>query len=947
LLKKIIILKKVSHILVVSLFWAICLFSLNLLAQTTPKDSLPYIPKDSASKTLPIKSFAAEESNAIQSDSSLLPSKVRDSISQKSNAFKPDTKGMDSLQLPPAEKGDIATTIYYHAEDSIMMDVATKKAYLYGKAQIKYQDMQLDAEQIEIRWDKNIISAKGKVDTTGKYKGWPVWKQGKDTYVTDSMTYNMKSSKGIIHGIQTKQGDGYLQGDTAKRTQEAIFMKNGIYTTCNLKHPHFYIKARKLKVYPESKALSGPFNIVLEDIPTPIGFWLGFFPITDKKKSGIVFPAFGSNQNRGLYISKGGYYWAINDRIGLEIVGDAYANGSWLLNGTSTYIKRYKYRGTMSLSGSKIKNDFNPYTSAPKQFSVIWTHSNLSKRTGSFTANVNLSSSKFTKQNVYTTARTQNTTTSSITYSKQLGRSPFSLSVSMRANQNNVNSTATNNQSAIYNVTLPSASLNMNRISLLKKKHSDGRKWYEKIFLSYQSNFNYNLTNQLPIKYDTTQRAFVDSVLQVNNNTLRKYIIPNSVWTSGHTASLSSSFNLFRFLVFTPSVNYFDNMHGKKYGYTYGPSPLTPGSNVVTTSDTSRGFFNSFYANTSVNLSTRMYGTWQIKGNGSIKGIRHTFNPTIGLVYAPDFSKWQQLGGYQQVKGDLNPKGETAKYYQFNDNLSQTPIGQQAVLNFTLNNIVEAKIKNNQDTSGTKKYKKMNLLDNFGIAGGYNFAADSLKMRNITMNARTNLFSRFNISLSSTFDPYLHVADSIKIINGVRTVYNDRQVNQYLFKSSNYTQLAQLSNFIASVSTTFKSAKRGNQAPLKATSPQMQAELDYIKANPNQYIDFNVPWSLILGFNYSYTHSGQKNPTSIAAFTASGNISLTPKWKIVYTSGFDVVHKAFTVSNFTFSRDLHCWQMNMTLSPFGSYKTFLFTIAAKSQLLQTLKLNKRSPSYIQ
>jgi hypothetical protein len=918
LLKKIIILKKVSHILTICLVWILCLFSLNLLAQD---QGVP----PPADTTLPVPTHG--DSVAVKT--------VKDSLAIKTDSVvKADTVRMDSLKVRN-EKGDIETTIYYHAEDSIMMDVANKKAYLYGKAQIKYQQMKLDAERIEIKWDQNIITARGKIDSTGKYVGYPVWVQGVDTYVTDSMRYNMKTSKGIIHGIVTKQGEGFLHGDTAKRTEEAIFLKNGVYTTCDRKHPHFYINARKLKVIPEDKALCGPFNMVIEDIPTPIGFWLGFFPITDKKKSGIVFPTFGENQSRGMFFSKGGYYWAINDYIGLEVVADVYANGTWLLDASSTYTKRYKYRGNFDASAGKIKNGFDNKVAAPYNFKVAWTHSTIAARNGKFTASVNLSSSKYDKSLNYTPNRTNNTTNSSITYSRVLGRTPFSTSISMRATQNNFQSTATNTTSAIYNVTLPAASLNMNRINPFKRRASNGSKWYEKIFVNYQGNFNYDLKNNQPIIYDPLSRTYRDTSLQINNENLKKYILPRSVWTSTHSASVSSTFKLLKVLNLNPSFNNYYNLSGKKLKFAYDTS--LKDKKVV---DTSNGIYGSYYMNMAVTLNTRIYGTKQFKGNGLIKGIRHTVNPGVTFTYAPDFSKIN-VGGYTPVRGDLNNEGVTKRYFQYLG--SGPPQGKQEVLDFTLTNILEAKVRNRKDTTGTNKYKKINLLDNFGITGGYNLGADSLKMKPIVISARTKLFGKFNINFNSTYNPYMYYAPDT---NGNRIVAAQRVINKYVFAETG--KLANLENMNFNVSTNFKSKKGGNkQYPKFNNNAQMQADLNYIKANPNLYIDFTVPWTLNLNYTYNYTHVGFMNKVINQTITATGDLSLTPKWKILFSTGYNINQKAITVSNFTFSRDLHCWQMNMTLSPFGTYRTFLFTISAKSQLLQTLKLNKRAPTFIQ
>ncbi len=913
MLKKIIILKKRSHILQIGLLGVLWLVSLNLFAQTHYQDSIRVAPAPLDT----IITSVGKDSSVVNVDSLL----------------KPDTKGMDSLQITN-EEGAIEAVIYYQAEDSIMMDVPNKKAYLYGKARIKYQEMQLDADHIEIAWDKNIISAKGKTDSTGRYIGYPVWKQGSDIYVTDSMKYNMNSKKGIIHGIATKQGEGILTSSMSKRTEEAIYLKDGIYTTCDRKHPHFYINARKLKVIPDDKAVCGPFNLVIEDIHTPIGFWMGFFPISDKKKSGIIFPTFGENALRGMFFQRGGYYWAINDYVGAELTGDLYANGSYLANLATTYLKRYKYRGTLNAGISKVKDGFDKQIKASTQFKLLWSHSTTAKRNGNFTASVNLSSSKYAKSNFTNSNPTQNITSSSITYNRNFGRSPFSTSISMRGSQNNYQATASNSSSAIYNMTLPAASLNMASINPLKRKYGDGNKWFEKIFVNYTGSFNYDFSN-IQSFYDTTTKQLQDSTLQVNESNLNRYILPNALWATKHDASVRSTFKFLKYFNATPSFNYFENWHSKKYVYA------RINDSTTARTDTLRGFYRTSYFNTSMEINTRFYGTLRFKGNGLIKGIRHTANPSIRMTYAPDFSSLSS-GGYVSIPGDVDNNGKTKKYFQYPTNV--TPPFTQAVLDFTLSNILEAKVRNRKDTTGTNAYKKTTLLDNLSISGGYNFGADSLNMKPVTLNARTKLFNRFDINYSSTYDPYLYFADSMRIINNKKVFYNERQTNTYLFSANG--KLAQLSVMNLTIGTRLAPKKKVKKDP-KFDNPQMQAELDYIRANPNLYVDFDIPWSLGLNFTYNYTHRGLLDPVTNQTLAANGDLNITPKLKIIYSTGYNFKEKVITYSNFTISRDLHCWQMNMILSPFGDFRYFTFSISAKASMLQTLKVNKRSPSFVQ
>ncbi|HWZ21132.1 MAG TPA: putative LPS assembly protein LptD, partial [Cytophagaceae bacterium] len=364
---------------------------------------------------------------------------------------------------------------------------------------------------------------------------------------------------------------------------------------------------------------------------------------------------------------------------------------------------------------------------------------------------------------------------------------------------------------------------------------------------------------------------------------------------------------------------------------------------ITKVTDTLTGFYKTYYMNTALQASTRFYGRVDFNKKGLIRGIRHTVNPSVTFTYAPDFSK-TAAGGWVTVPNDPKENGKSIRYFEYLSN--QTPQFKQEVLDFSLSNILEMKVRNRKDTTGSNGSKKINLLDNLSINGGYNFGADFNKMKNVTIAARTKLLNRFDINMTSAFDPYKWLQDSSRVIDGQKVIYNHRRSDTYLFNVDN-GQFAQLSTMNLTIGTRFAPKKKPVKKDPAFNNPQMQAELNYIRANPNQYIDFNVPWSLVLSFTYNYTHTGLMDPVINEALAASGDISLTPKWKIVYSTGYNFRDHAITYSNFTISRDLHCWQMNMTLSPFGTLRTFNFMIAAKSQLLQTLKLNKRSPTFIQ
>ncbi|MCR6638442.1 MAG: putative LPS assembly protein LptD [Sporocytophaga sp.] len=390
--------------------------------------------------------------------------------STEAAAVKDTTGTSDSLNVK--HKGDIETTIKYSARDSIRLDVVTQTAYLYGEAKINYGDITLEAEQIEINWATSTLTAIGVPDSTGKVKGVPLFKEKDDKYSADIIKYNFKTRKGIISGIVTQQGEGYVQGEKVKRTDEALFINSAIYTTCNLAHPHFHISANKLKVIPQDKIVTGPFNLYVADVPTPLGFILGIFPVPKKNRSGLIFPMYGESRDRGFFLRNGGYYFAINDYVASRLIGEIYTLGSYGLQSQTNYISRYKFRGNLDLAYNHRKStnpNFGVAEGAKEFYSVedykiVWNHQTVSKKNSRLSAAVNFGSTTFNRNNAYNPAAyLTNTMTSSISYSKAFGGTPFNLSLAARSTQNN--------NTGVYDFTFPDFAFNMNRIYPFKKKN--------------------------------------------------------------------------------------------------------------------------------------------------------------------------------------------------------------------------------------------------------------------------------------------------------------------------------------------------------------------------------------------------------------------------------------------------------------------------------------------
>ena len=835
----------------------------------------------------------------------------------------------DTLDIP---KSDIETRIFYTCRDSLRMNIAEQKVYLYGDAKVTYGSRILTAEFMEINWATNEVNAYGLVDSLkGKTIGKPVFKEGSDMYVAETIRYNMKSGKGIISGIVTRQGDGYIQGGPVKKTPEAIYVKHAIYTTCNLPHPHFSINASKLKVIPGDKVVTGPFHMEIMGIPTPLGLPLGFFPVTRRSKSGIIFPTIGEQRSRGFFISNGGYYWAVNDYVGVKVLGDLYANKSYRLATTASYIKRYAYTGTSSMSYSKVKEGFVDTVKAPLLFNLRWNHATLGNKSSRLSADVNISSSKFYATNSYNPASYQAPEfASNISWSKAFRNSPFSMSVAFRQNQNTVNKT--------MNITAPDVNFSMNRIYPFKGKNSDGTKWFEKINIAYNGSTKYIITNQLRNAF-LGNTFYSDTIVSFDNNF--QDIVNNAQWGLQNTIPINTTFKVFKYFSLNPSVRITNWVYANKLDYT-----TTVVNGVVQTKQAEQsieGLNTAFSGDFSTTLTTRIYGLYRLN-NKILQGIRHTFIPNFTYTYRPDLVGLDKGNKYFYTNSSdvSRTTGEPIPYSRYQGYIYGGPgSGTVNSLSFSFVNSLEGKARNRKDTTGLTPTKKIKLLDNVNAAGSYNFGADSMQWSLITWGAQTNLFERININFNGTFDPYIYILDSVSSTNSKR-IYQHRintLASERTAENPNPKFLI-LTNYNVAISTNLN--PKGQKTTQPANQMNMPSPNGYTLIGGAQYVDFNIPWNLMLGYNLSYSKQGYDTAVYSQAFTFSGDVKVSDNWKVKFTSGYDFVRKSIAYNTrIEIFRDLHCWQMSMSVIPFGQQQSFFFTLNAKSSLLRDMKLTKR------
>lgn len=808
--------------------------------------------------------------------------------------------------------GFLEDDVDYTAEDSIVGSPGEGKAELYNKAYVKYQDITLEAGYIRIDFNTSTLYARGLKDTSGKVSQKPLFTEAGKTYRADEMHYNFESKKAKIKKVITQEGEGFLHGQDVKKVGDnVLYIKNASYTTCSHEHPHFRIRTNKAKVIPGEKVVTQFAYLEVMDIPTPLMLPFGFFPTTDKRKSGILIPANGSSPFRGYFLKDGGFYWAGTDYVDLTVKGDIYTQGGWGLRTQSNYKKRYAYSGNVNLSYNKIKfgrEEFAEFNSSAfdnrSDFAIRWTHNQDPKSNPSFrfNANVNIASATFYKvTSTNTNDILTNTLNSSVSINKSWPGKPYNLSVSARHNQNNATESLT--------FTLPQATFSVNRLFPFKRKVSVGKKkWYEEIGITYTA----NTANEI--------RTTLNS--QILN---RRTLLDEARNGISHTIPISANYKIFNNLVLNPSINYTERWYFKRRDYRYVDSLNS------TTFDTVNGFYANRDFRAQANLSTKVYGTFKYKG--FVKAIRHVATPTVGVSYRPDFSN-EFWGYYQNVQSDS--LGNTSALDRYSGQLyGSAGSGRQGNVNFNLLNTLEAKVKSSKDSTGMKKIR---VLERFSLSTSYNMAAEEFKWQPLRFIASSSAFrGLINMNYASTFDFYgfdestnSRVNESAQSINGVwlrptsQTFTSGVSLNAARFKKSGAAK------------------KKVEQKEEENKQPEgvgvTEGDPDYY--NPKTTFDFKPTWNLSLNYNLRKSYSGLEATVS-QSMDVSGDIQLTENWRVNFRTGYDFRNKDFTATSFNFFRNLHCWEMQCSWIPFGFQQSYTLTIRVRSDVLSDLKYERR------
>ena len=913
-----------------------------------------------ADTSLPL--FKENDNGRAQNDSLSVGDTVSsDSVPADSTdkSGEPDTTNMDSLQLAiyhhnkqvddsirldsinRKKSGALDAPVTFSSEDSMVYDAKSKVARLYGNSNVKYQNMDLSSDRIQMSLDSSLVRATGTADSTGVISGTPVFTMGQDKYESDTMAFNFKTKKGFIYNVYTEQEDGYLSSQHSKRDSSGVlYLEHGRYTTCDQPHPDFYIALSRAKVRPGKDVVFGPAYLVVADVPLPLAIPYGFFPFTKSYSSGFIMPSYGDESSRGFYLRDGGYYFAMSDKWDLKLLGEIYTKGSWGLSVASNYRKRYRYNGSFFFSYQNTKNgdkgmpDYTEQTS----FKLQWSHRQDAKANpnSSFSASVNFATSSYDRSSLSSLYNpqqySQNTKASSVSYSRNFPEIGLNISSTFNITQNTRDSS--------LSMTLPDVNISLNRIYPFKRKKSAGdERWYEKISLQYTG----SITNSISTK---------DNLL---------FKTPLTQWENGmqHKIPVSATFNLFKYINIVPSFNYTERWYLRKVKQSYDASPT---SRDHVKRDTINGFNRLYDYNLSLQMNTKLYGMYKpLFMKSKELQIRHVFTPTVSYTYTPDFGKSRY--GYYDTYTYTDEDGEvrTVEYSPYEGAVYGYPGKNMSQnISFSIDNNIEMKMKSDKDTTG---YKKISLIDQLGASLSYDVA--NKKWSDLSMNLRLKLTKSYTFNMNASFATYAYQFDENgNVVVGDRTEWSYGRFGRFQGYSGSFSYTLNNDTFKKLFGKKDEDEKnKDNKGKEENEDEETEEETEEQNNNSNMrktekasvdsdgYLAFKLPWSVSLSYSYSIREDRSKDiniktmryPYSLThSLNVSGNFKIGSRWNMTYSTGYDFTSKEMSMTTLNITRDLHCFNMSCGLV-FGPFTSYNFSIRANSSMLtDALKWDQRS-----
>lgn len=865
----------------------------------------------------------------------------------KADTAKADTVKVDTLK----RKAGIDSPVEYTAEDSMIYDAHSGLAFLYGRAQVNYLNMQLTAAKIAMNMDSSLVHAEARPDSTaeGGLAERPIYRQGNDEYDSERMSFNFKTKKGFIHNVKTQQGDGYMVSEKSKRTADGtLYLEHARYTTCDAKHPHFYLALSRAKVRPGKETVFGPAHLVVEDVPLPLAIPYGFFPFNKKYSSGFIMPSYGDETSRGFYLRDGGYYLALSDYMDLKLLGEIYTKGSWGVSAETNYNKRYHYRGNVYFSYLRtVEGEKNmPDYAVTKSLKIQWTHTKDAKSSPNttFSARVNFASENYERKNLESMynplSYTQSTRASSVSFSHTFTDIGLSISASANLTQNMRDSSIA--------VTLPDLSISLSRFYPFRRKHQVGKeRWYEKISMSYTGQVSNSITTK-------------------ENLLFKSNLIKD--WRNGfqHRIPIDATFQLFKYINISPSFSFRDIMYASRINRSWDREAQRE------LADTTYGFYNLYDWNVGISANTTLYGFYKpLKFLGTkIQAIRHVFKPSVTFSYAPDFttSRYGYRKQYERV--DAAGNSSWVSYSPYSGGIYGYPSGtKQGLISMSVSNNLEMKVRSDRDTTG---FRKISLIDELSASLSYNLAAKKQPWSNLSTRLRLKLGKNKTFSMAAVWATYAYkFNEQGQVVTSDRTEWSYGRFGRfqgmsqnlsYTFNNQTWKKLmdklhgrgkSSPSADAASTDASTTNAEDANVDPDLRTGRDggKGKKKEKAKVDADGYLTFSIPWSLTLSYGITMAEDRTKQinvrrmryPFSFTqTLNASGYVRISDGWNISFNSGYDFEMHRISMTTMSLSRDLHCFEMSasIVLKP---YSSFNFTFRARaSELADALKWDKRS-----
>lgn len=878
----------------------------SIANNTFGKSTLSFLFEDHLSVNQILISDTLVQNQVLKADTLL-----SDTLDLTSERVSSDSLSMDSLNISK-KASSLDDIVVYNSSDSLRFDLKNHKVYLFKEGVIDYGKINLEGDYVEIDFNTSEIFSEGVENEEGDIEGTPVFTESDKSFESKELRYNFETKVGIISGVRTEEGDGFLLGEKIKKMADDVtYIQGGQYTTCQLPQPHYAFRFKKSKVIPGNMIITGPVSFEIEGVPTPLVLPFGLFPNQSGKRSGVLVPTYGQSAKQGYYLMNGGYYWSLSDYFDMSLKGSVYTRGSWSLNPNVRYVKKYAYSGAFDFKYAIniLGTEGSPDYSRTRDFRIQWSHNQDAKArpNSKFSANVNIVTSTFNQFETRNTfeSKLSNTFQSSVNYSTNFNKKWF-LNVNLGHRQN------TRNKS--FELTLPEISLSGTQFYPFRKKGKVGNlKWYDNISLKYSMSARNTALMPDSMLFQPGMKAYFKNGIQ-------------------HKIPLSSTIKLLKFFTWTNSAALTERWYMQSYEQSYNIESIADdgtitGNKVV---DTISGFKAARDYSVSSSLNTRIYGMYSFGENFPVRAIRHVVTPSVSFNYRPDFG--EEKYGYYKSYYDA-AKEDSIQYSIFDGAIYGGPsAGRSGSVGINVSNNFEMKVRDRNDTiTGTRKIV---LIDNLTLSTNYNMAKDSLRWSPLVLSARTKLLKNLDLRYSSAFDPYILDETGLRNLNQF-----EWNVNKRVFRLDNSNWRAGLN--LRLNNDTFRKKDKSQDGNKDSGNKGKDSKKESSAVSL-------MPWNLTISYTFQYISNHDyvnyvldKDTKIIQTLGLNGSIDLTPTWRVSVRSGYDFQNKKLSYTSLDIYRDLHCWEMRFSWIPLGTWKSWNFGINIKSSMFKDLKLEKK------